>query len=185
MNGPRVKLIAAVARNRVIGRDNALPWHLPEDLQRFRRLTLDKAVLMGRRTFEAIGAALPRRENIVISRQAGFTAPGARCVGSLEQALACVPSDADAMIIGGGEIYAQALPRACCMHLTLVDVTVEGDALFPEYDAAQWQEVFREEHAAAPGPGTGRPGYAFVDLRRRARAPAARGTVRVAAVPER
>jgi dihydrofolate reductase len=137
---PVVKLVAAVARNRVIGRDNALPWHLPTDLKRFRRLTLDKAVIMGRKTFDSIGIALPRRRNIVITRREDFDHPDVTRVRSLGAALSLVEGGADAMVIGGGEIYAQALPLARVMHLTLVDAEVDGDALFPEFDPGQWTE---------------------------------------------
>lgn len=160
----RVKLVAALARDRVIGRDNALPWHLPEDLKRFRRLTLDRAVLMGRRTYESIGRPLPRRTNIVITRRPDFAAPGAVVVGSLAEGFERVPPDTDAMVIGGGEIYAQALPLAGWMHLTLIDLAVEGDVRFPDYAAADWVEVQRELHPAVNGVT---PAYDFVDLRRR------------------
>ena len=131
MSGVTVKLVAALARNRIIGRDNALPWHLPEDLKRFRRLTLDRTVIMGRKTYESIGRALPRRKNGIITRQRSLDCPGCVGVSSLDDALAQVEGP-DAMVIGGGEIYASALPLARVMHLTLVDCEEEGDARFPE-----------------------------------------------------
>ncbi len=162
MGAVTVKLIAALARNRTIGRDNALPWHLPEDLKRFRRLTLDRTVIMGRKTYESIGRALPRRKNVIITRQHSLECPGCVVVSSLDEALAQVEGP-DAMVIGGGEIYASALPLARVMHLTLVDCEEEGDALFPPYDPSDWVETFREHHPADLGPA-----FTFVDLERRA-----------------
>ena len=155
-----VKLVAALARNRTIGRDNSLPWHLPEDLKRFRRLTLDRTVIMGRKTYQSIGRALPRRKNVVITRQSNLSFPDCVVVSSLQQALS-EANGSDAMVIGGGQIYAQALPIAQVMHLTLVDCDVDGDAVFPRYNANEWVEVFREHHPANLGPP-----FAFVDLQR-------------------
>ncbi len=118
--GPELVLVAALARNRAIGRDNALPWHISADLKRFKALTLGKPVLMGRRTYQSIGRPLPGRENLVLTREASFDVAGVQVHGDLDEALATI-TQAEVMVIGGGEIYAQAIPRAVRMHLTLVD----------------------------------------------------------------
>lgn len=165
----KLALIWAMARNRTIGRNNALPWHLPEDLKYFKRVTLGKPVIMGRKTWESIGRPLPGRTNIVISRDAGFQAEGVRVVQTLEQALAlaekiCLIDGADeAVVIGGAQIYALALPLADRLYLTQVHADVEGDAHFPPLDLAQWHEVGREDFAAhGPNPYD----YSFLILER-------------------
>jgi dihydrofolate reductase len=150
---PRLSLIAAMAKNRTIGRGNAMPWHLPADLKRFKALTLGHPVIMGRKTFDSIvallGKPLPGRENIVISRSAGAQTstrwPDAkvRYVGSLDDAVREITAD-EAFVIGGAEIYALALPRADRLHLTEVGIEVEGDAFFPSFAATDWQETSRE-----------------------------------------
>ena len=143
-----ISLIAALDRNRAIGRDGAMPWHLPDDLKRFKQLTLGKPVLMGRKTAQAIGRALPGRRNLVLTR--GSLAPfaGQETVASLDAAIAAA-GDAELMVIGGGEVYALALPRAMRMHLTHVDCIAENaDAFFPAFDARAWREVARAHHAA-------------------------------------
>lgn len=151
----RLALMVAVADNGVIGRDNALPWHLPGDLAYFKRVTMSKPVIMGRKTFESIGRPLPGRTNIVISRNAAYAAPGARVVPSLDAAALLAEQVArtdgvdEAVVIGGAEIYAAALPGAQRLYLTQVHASVEGDAVFPEVDWAQWREVSRERHAAS------------------------------------
>jgi len=157
-------LVAAIDRRNAIGRGNALPWHLPDDLKRFKALTLGKPVLMGGNTARAIGRALPGRPNLVMTRAAQAPVAGMQVVRSLEEAIAA-GDGADLMVIGGGEIYALALPRATLLHLTCVDTVVEGaDAFFPAWDPAQWRETFRESHAADD-----RHAFAFdyVDLVRR------------------
>ena len=147
-----VALIVAMANNRVIGRNNALPWHLSEDLKYFKRVTLGKPVIMGRKTFESIGRPLPGRANIVVSRS-GFVAENVRVVTSLDEALQLADSIAtidgaeEVMVIGGAELYAHALPLAQRLYLTLVDAEVAGDAWFPDFDEAAWREVAREDHA--------------------------------------
>ncbi len=138
-----VTLIAALARNRVIGRDNRLPWHLPADLAHFKRLTLDKPIIMGRRTWESLPGLLPRRTHIVVSRDPGFRAPGALVAVSPEAAIAAAGVVPEVMVVGGAALYAVLLPRATRMELTLVGAKPEGDAWFPEWDPAQWQEVGR------------------------------------------
>lgn len=145
-----VSLIAAMARNRVIGRDNALPWHIPADLRRFRDLTLDHPLIMGRKTYESIGAPLPGRQTIVVTRQEGYAAPGCIMVHSLESALAAAGSADEVFICGGGELYAEALPLAERIYLTVVSLEVEGDALFPELPPGVFVETERVEVAGEP-----------------------------------
>lgn len=151
---PDLALIVAIADNGVIGRDNALPWHLPEDLRYFKRVTLGKPIVMGRKTFESIGKPLPGRTNIVITRNAQFQAPGVEVAHSLDAALALAELIAsrqgatETVAIGGAEIYRAALPRADRLYITEVHAQVDGDALFPTIDWQQWREVFREHHAA-------------------------------------
>ncbi|MDE2406645.1 MAG: dihydrofolate reductase [Xanthomonadaceae bacterium] len=146
---PSLTLIAAVDRNFAIGKGNALPWHLPDDLQHFKALTLGKPVLMGRKTAQSLGRALPKRRNLVLSRTAAVPFPGMETVVSLEQALDRVAGSDELCVIGGGEIYALALPHATRLHLTLVDTVVEGaDAFFPRVDFSQWRKIARVAHAA-------------------------------------
>jgi len=143
-----MSLIAALDRNFAIGRDGAMPWHLPDDLKRFKQLTLGKAVLMGRKTALAIGRALPGRRNLVLTR--GGRAPFAdqQAVASLHEALD-VAHGAALCVIGGGEVYALALPRATHLHLTWIDTAASGaDAHFPRFDATQWRETARIAHPA-------------------------------------
>ncbi|MFV0277516.1 MAG: dihydrofolate reductase [Parahaliea sp.] len=149
---PAVSLgvIVAVAQNGVLGRDNALPWHLPEDLAYFKRRTLGKPVVMGRRTWESIGRPLPGRRNIVISRSPAFTAEGAEVVVSLAVALdlarahAAAEGVAEVMVIGGAAVYAQAIPLADTLYVTEVHAEVDGDAYLPPIDWSAWQEQHRE-----------------------------------------
>jgi len=134
-------------RARVIGVGNKMPWHLPDELKRFRSVTSGYPVVMGRKTFESIGRPLPNRRNIVITRQPGYVAPGCEVVPSLTDGLELVGNDA--FVIGGGEIYAQALPLANRLYLTYVDTEVAGgDTRFPQVDPAEWREVERERHEA-------------------------------------
>ncbi len=142
-----ISLIAAMDRNRAIGKGNALPWHLPDDLKHFKHITLGKPVVMGRKTFESLGCRpLPGRRNIVVSRN-GFAAEGAEVFASLEEALAAAQAEAEeVMVIGGAQIYQQALPRADRVYLTRVETEVEGaDAWFPELDDS-WQLCGQEAH---------------------------------------
>ncbi len=151
-------------RNRVIGRDNALPWRLPEDLRYFRRVTTGHPVIMGRRNHESIGRPLPQRLNIVLSRDPGFRAPGCVVAGSLEAALAAAGDDPEIFIIGGAELYAQTLALADRLYLTLIDAEFEGDARFPEFDRRDWRTVAREDRA----PDEQNPfRYSFVVLERK------------------
>lgn len=165
MAQPRIAIIAALARNRVIGRGNRLPWHLPDDLRHFKRLTLGRPIIMGRRTWESLPGLLPDRTHIVITRDAQYRADGAVVVHSLDEALA-VAGGEEALVVGGAQLYGLALPRASRLYLTLVEAEVEGDAFFPETDPAAWREIAREPHAADE-----RHAYpfAFVTLERIAR----------------
>ena len=150
-----LSLIVAAAENGVIGRNNALPWHLPEDLKYFKRTTLGKPIVMGRITFESIGKPLPGRTNIVISRQPDYQAEGVKVVASIDEALALAEDIAlidgvdELMVIGGAAIYAEALPRADRLYLTEVHAEVPGDAYLPELDLAQWRECSRQRHGAS------------------------------------
>jgi dihydrofolate reductase len=160
----RIGLVAALDRDRAIGRGNALPWRLPEDIKRFKALTLGKPVLMGRKTAESLGRALPGRRNLVLTRSGRVPFAGMEPVASLDEALA-IAGDAQLMVIGGGEIYALALPLATTMHLTHVDtMVVAAEAFFPAYDSTQWQAGFHEAHAPDDRHAFG---FEFVDYTRR------------------
>ena len=143
-----VYLVAAVAENGVIGAGGKLPWHLPEDMKHFKQLTIGHPVIMGRKTWDSIGKPLPDRPNIVVSRRAGFSAPGARVAASLEGALAMCPADAPAFVIGGSEVYRAALPFAAGLVLTRIKRAYEGDAHFPEINWADWKETRRESRVS-------------------------------------
>lgn len=149
----RLSLIAAMASNRVIGRDNRLPWHLSADLKRFKRLTLGHTLVMGRKTFESIGRPLPGRSTIVVTRQEGYAARFApdtvRVVHSVEEALDLSREDTEVFIAGGGDIFQQTLPVADRLYLTIIEEAFPGDAYFPEYDESQWRLVDREDHGPA------------------------------------
>ena len=147
----RVHIVAAVASNGIIGARGKLPWHLPQDLQHFKRLTLGHPVIMGRRTWESLGKALPARENIVVTRRRGYEAPGAAVASSLDAALALCAGEPIAFVIGGGELYTAALPLAAGLVLTEIHKDFEGDARFPDFDRAKWRETQRESHTAADG----------------------------------
>ncbi len=145
----RISLIAALDRNFAIGKGNGLPWHLPDDLRRFKALTLGKPILMGRKTAESLGRALPKRRNLVLTRSGCVPFAGMQAVASLEEALHSCAQDAELCVIGGGEVYALALPRATHMHLTHVEVAVAGaDAFFPRFDASEWRVIEQASHAA-------------------------------------
>lgn len=148
---PRIYLVAAVARNGIIGANGGLPWNLPEDLKHFKNLTLGQPVIMGRRTWDSLGKALPGRENIVLSRSANRDIPGASVAVSLEAAIALCAGEPLAFVIGGAEIYAAALPLASGLVLTEIHRDYEGDARFPEWDRQRWRESQREAHTARSG----------------------------------
>jgi dihydrofolate reductase len=143
-----VSIIAAMDRNRLIGKENRLPWHLPADLAHFKQVTMSKPIIMGRKTFESIGRALPGRTNIVLTRSPDFNAEGVLTANTLEQALNYVSAEAEVMIIGGSAIYELTLPRADRLYLTYVENSFEGDAWFPDFDLQQWHIIASEEHSA-------------------------------------
>lgn len=150
---PRIALIWAMARNRVIGQANALPWRLPADLAHFKSLTTGHPVLMGRKTFASLGRPLPNRTNIVITRERDYAASGCIIAHSLDEALAVAaphvpPDDRQIFVIGGADLYTQMLQRADRLYITLVDADVDGDAWFPAFDWQEWQEVERRRHPA-------------------------------------
>lgn len=145
----RISLIAAMASNRVIGRDNRLPWHLSADLKRFKRLTMGHTLVMGRKTFESIGRPLPGRSTVVVTRQRDYAPAGVRVVHSVEEALQASGTDGEVFIAGGGDIFQQTLPVADRLYLTIIEEAFPGDAYFPEYDESQWKLVDREDHGPA------------------------------------
>ena len=151
MKTKRFKAIVAMSLNRAIGKDNKLPWHLPEDLRHFKSLTLGHPVIMGRRTWEALGRALPGRENIVVTRTPGYEAPGASVAASLDAALALCAGEPTAFVIGGGELYAEALAVADGLVLTEIQRDYQGDARFPDYDRSAWRETQRKPQTGADG----------------------------------
>ena len=143
-----VSLVVAAANNNVIGRDGELPWHLPDDLRQFKRLTTGKPVIMGRRTFESIGKPLPDRHNIVMTRDPDYAAPGCDIVSSVSDALDCAGDGTEVMVIGGGQVYRDFMPRAGRIYLTRVQAEIDGDTHFPEIDSNEWQMVSSEHHDA-------------------------------------
>ncbi|MEA3149513.1 MAG: dihydrofolate reductase [Gammaproteobacteria bacterium] len=145
---PALELVLAVAENDVIGRGNGLPWQLSADLRRFKALTLGKHILMGRRTYQSIGKALPGRTTLVLTRSADFAPTDCTVVGALEDALLAASGEAVLMVVGGAEIYRQCLPHASRIHLTLVHARVEGDTFFSGWRDTDWRETFRERHEA-------------------------------------
>lgn len=146
-----ISLVVAASTNNVIGVAGGLPWHLSDDLKRFKALTMGKPIIMGRKTFESIGRALPGRQNIVITTQADYQAEGCDVVTSVDAAIEVAGETAEKMIIGGGEIYRLFLPVADRIYLTRVAVDVVGDTLFPELDSDIWRETGRETHTAGEG----------------------------------
>lgn len=149
-----------MGKNRVIGKDNALPWDLPEDLKRFRELTAHKPVIMGRKTFEAIGRPLPNRKNIIITRNKKYRADGCVVVNTKEQALKEAQGSEEVMVIGGEQIFREFFPIANKMYLTFIDEDFEGDTYFPEYNENEWKEVKREKHKSE------KYEFVFVDFER-------------------
>jgi len=158
---PPLAIVAAVARNGVIGARGGLPWRLPDDLKRFRALTRGHSVIMGRRTWESLPGPLADRQNIVVTSHASYVAPGARIVPGLDEALAAVDLPAPAYCIGGAVLYRDALSRATTLHLTEIARDYDGDTHFPPFARDQWREVAREPHVAADGLA-----YAFVTYER-------------------
>ena len=143
-----VSLVVAAAKNNVIGRDGELPWHLPDDLRHFKRLTTGKPIIMGRRTFESIGRPLPDRHNIVMTRDPDYAAAGCDVVTSVSDALKLADDDSEVMVIGGGQVYLDFLHRADRIYMTRVQAEIDGDTYFPEIDPNEWQLVSSEHHDA-------------------------------------
>jgi dihydrofolate reductase len=144
----RISLVVAMSKDRVIGNENALPWHLSADLKRFKAITMGKPILMGRKTHESIGRPLPGRENIVVTRNKDYSAPGCVVVTSVEQGMTAAAGAEELMVIGGAEIYRQMLPLADRMYVTMVHGSFAGDAFFPGWEPPDWKETSREEHQA-------------------------------------
>ena len=166
----KLSVIVAVAENGIVGRDNALPWHLPADLKYFKKMTVGKPIVMGRKTFESIGRPLPGRTNIVISRNPDFVAQGVFVCASVQDALA-VAADVSSrdggnelMVIGGAAIYSATIPLAECLYITEVHAEVKGDAQLPAIEWGQWQEQSRQRHSASEAGGFD---FSFVVYRRR------------------
>lgn len=160
---PRISIIVAYVANRVIGKDGKLPWHLSEDLKRFRKLTMGHHIVMGRKTWESIGRLLPGRKHIIISRKPGYEVAGATVVDSVDAAIAAARGDGEIFVIGGGEIYALALPIADRILATEIERDYEGDTHFPELENGIWRETSRENRE---DPASGLR-YRFVTLERR------------------
>ncbi|EKE75745.1 type 3 dihydrofolate reductase [Gallaecimonas xiamenensis] len=144
-----LSLVAAMANDRVIGRENDMPWHLPADLKHFKAVTLGKPVVMGRKTFESIGRPLPGRRNLVISRQQGYKPTGVEVFTSLQDALAACADMEEVMVIGGGQIYQQALPLAARLYLTFIDAQLDGDTRFPDWQQNNCWKKVQESHFLA------------------------------------
>lgn len=146
-----LSLIVALAKNRVIGLNNTLPWHLPEDLKRFRALTTGHHIIMGRKTYESLGRLLPDRTTVIVTRNPNYQVEGALIAHSLEEAVALCVGDEEAFLIGGAELYQAGLNLAQKMYVTELDLEVAGDAYFPAFDLSQWQESTRVAHTSAQG----------------------------------
>ena len=152
----KVSIIGAMGKNRELGFGNKLPWHLPDDLKRFKEITRGHAVIMGRKTYESIGRVLPDRKNIIVTRNPAYQAPGCVVVGSIEDAFKAATKnhdndydhDDEVFVIGGGDIYKLALPYANTMYLTFVDAEREADAFFPEFEEKEWHIIQEESHGS-------------------------------------
>ena len=143
-----ITIIAAIGKNRELGKDNDLIWHLPNDLKRFKKVTSNHHIIMGRKTYESLGKPLPYRTNIVISRNTNFKAPGCIVVNSLEAALEAAKADSNPYILGGAQIYRQAIKIADILDLTLVNATLDADVFFPKIDTSIWKEANRQDFMA-------------------------------------
>jgi len=161
---PNLQLVVAVADNGIIGRAQGLPWRQRNDLKHFKNLTMGRPMLMGRRTWESIGRALPGRVNLILSRQSSLVAPGATVVGSLAEAGLAAGAASELMVIGGGALYAETLPLATRIYLTELHGAPDGDVSFPRWDRAEWIETARESH---PADADNDYPYSFVTLQRR------------------
>ncbi len=158
---PIISVIVAMAKNRVIGINNALPWRLPEDLRHFKAITMGHHIIMGRKTYESIGKPLPGRTTVIVTRNAGYREEGCVTATSLSEAIGVCGDDEEVFFVGGAELYAQVLPRADRLYLTEIQAEFEGDAHFPVFDFGQWREVKREAHVNEEGLG-----YHFVTYQR-------------------
>ena len=163
-NRPLISFVVAMTPDRVIGRDNQLPWHIPADLAHFKRLTIGKPVVMGRRTFESIGRPLPQRHNIVVTRDRSYMAEGCTIAHSVEGALSAAGKVSEIAIIGGAQIFEALLPRADVLHITYVHADIDGDTFFPPLNPDDWHEHERRE--VGVGPKNAYP-LSFVTLLRR------------------
>ena len=159
----KVTLVAAMGRNRAIGLDGKMPWHLPAELQHFKRTTMGKTIVMGRKTWQSIGRPLPGRQNVVVSRDPDYLADGAEVAGSLEQALEIAASE-EVMVIGGGQLYALAMPLANRMVLTVINIEPDADTWFPAWDEDEWQKTTLRRVDAAE---SNTLAYSIVELIRR------------------
>ena len=159
-----LSLIAAMDRNRAIGKDNAMPWHLPADLKHFRAVTWGKPIIMGRKTYDSLGRPLPGRTNIVLTRDPAFRPDGVEVAHSVREALQAAADAPEAVVIGGASVYARLLPEVERMYLTYIDAEFRGDTYFPPFNGEQWQELEREPHKAD---GDNLYDYTFVVLQRR------------------
>ncbi|MFU8803782.1 MAG: type 3 dihydrofolate reductase [Bradymonadaceae bacterium] len=168
MSQPILSLMAAVGEGMVIGKENALPWHLPSDLRYFRRVTMGKPVIMGRKTLESLGKPLGGRKNIILTHQRDYEAEGVHIAHDLDEALALAGDVDEVMILGGGKVYVEFLPRADRLYLTVVHARFEGDTFFPNFDEEQWEVTCREHHE--PDEKNKYP-HTFVVLERRAPKP--------------
>jgi len=147
----KLSIIVAVAKNRVIGINNTLPWHLPEDLKRFRALTMGHHIIMGRKTYESLGRLLPGRTTVIVTRNQDYKVEGALIASSLESAITLCKDDDEIFLIGGAELYQDGLRLSSKLYITELDLQVDGDAHFPQYPAEEWQQVLRETHISEQG----------------------------------
>jgi len=159
---PTINVIAAMARNRVIGINNTLPWRLPADLQHFKALTMGHHIVMGRKTFESIGKPLPGRTTVIVTRDANYRVDGCVTATSIDAAISACADDPEIFFVGGAELYAQVLPRADRLYLTEIQAEYAGDAHFPDFDRDIWTETTRQVHVSPDGLG-----YHFVTYQRR------------------
>lgn len=146
----RLSIIVAMGKNRVIGAKGAIPWRLPNELQLFKRVTMDHHIIMGRKTWESIGRLLPGRTTVIVTRQKNYAVPGAIIVNSLSDAIVQCAADDEAFVVGGGELYREALPKVDRLYLTEVDANPQGDTRMPDINMAEWRKVSSEHHAADP-----------------------------------
>lgn len=160
----RIAAIFAMSDNRVIGKDNQLPWRLPADMRHFKKITMGKPILLGRKTYESIGHALPGRCNVVITRDIHFQAPGCVVANSLETALLAADYSEEIIVIGGAILYQHLLPRTHRLYMTLIHHQFDGDTYFPELNMNEWQEIEREDHHAD---AENQYDYSFITLDRK------------------